>query len=256
MLWLVTGVVVLAAPMRVVCPQFSASGIADDAAAALLGRFAGQLARPGRIEVLTHRDLQELLGFERQKALLGCSSESSSCMAELGSALGADVMVSGTITQVGTRYIASLRALKMADGTAIYAESTRTENLDGVSDWIDAQAQAMASALAPPTRQASVSWAPWAFVGVGAAGAIAGTLLLGLAAADANTLRNPGPMTQLESVAQAGAAKQLSGALALGAGVLTVVGALVWHLVLSPAPQASAWNWFLGGAGVAARSSP
>lgn len=69
----------------------------------------GELPKLGAFEVISSAEIRELLGFERQKQLLGCAE--GSCLAELGGALGVDYLVSGQLGRLGKRYRLDLKLL-------------------------------------------------------------------------------------------------------------------------------------------------
>ncbi|HEY6006384.1 MAG TPA: hypothetical protein VIV57_26125 [Anaeromyxobacter sp.] len=76
-------------------------------AAQILGDVvATELSRAGRFQVIGRSDLGALLGWEKQKAVLGCTE--SSCLAEIGGAIGADLVLSGQAGRLGTQYRLSL----------------------------------------------------------------------------------------------------------------------------------------------------
>ncbi len=63
-------------------------------------------ARPDRMQVITSTMMQSILGLERQKQLLGCK-EDTSCLVEVGNALGADLLVSCTLGKLGSTFLLS-----------------------------------------------------------------------------------------------------------------------------------------------------
>lgn len=60
-----------------------------------------------KYDVVGSSDITSLLGLEKQKQLLQCG-ENSSCLAELGGALGVEYMLSGSVGLLGTRLRISL----------------------------------------------------------------------------------------------------------------------------------------------------
>jgi TolB-like protein len=79
-------------------------------AAQILGDIvATELSRTGRFQVIGRSDLGALLGYEKQKAVLGCTE--SGCLAEIGGAIGADLVLSGQAGRLGTQYRLSLLAV-------------------------------------------------------------------------------------------------------------------------------------------------
>jgi hypothetical protein len=81
--------VLSAEPPKVACTAFTCS---DDVGSGLCQayelRFTSRLGRGQRVRVTTQRDVAQIIGLERQKQLLGCSDQDSSCNAELAGALG------------------------------------------------------------------------------------------------------------------------------------------------------------------------
>lgn len=55
---------------------------------------------PG-FEVIGKSDITAMLGFEKQKKVMGCT-EDSSCLAEIGGALGVDFILVGSLGRIGT----------------------------------------------------------------------------------------------------------------------------------------------------------
>ena len=97
---------------------FSQVGLSDAQAAFFSEHFSLQLSKIDQknLRVATPKDMAAVLGIERQKQLLGCSDDQSSCMAELAGALGADGLVTGQIAKVGQSYQLNLKILA-ADGS-------------------------------------------------------------------------------------------------------------------------------------------
>jgi len=64
----------------------------------------------GMFRVISSKEIVTLIGLERQRQLLGCS-EDTSCMAEIASALGSDLVASATVGKVGSTYLVSVRLI-------------------------------------------------------------------------------------------------------------------------------------------------
>jgi hypothetical protein len=69
------------------------------------------------LNVVSSRDLATLLGFERQKQLLGCNEES--CLAELAGALGVDALLKGDIGKLGEGYALTLKVLNAHNASVV-----------------------------------------------------------------------------------------------------------------------------------------
>ena len=78
---------------------------------------------PG-VEVIGRSDINSMLGFEKQKRVVGCS-EDSSCLAEIGGALGVEYIMVGSLGRIGTLYRLDL---KLVD-----AKKARVRNRMGVT---------------------------------------------------------------------------------------------------------------------------
>jgi TolB-like protein len=77
---------------------------ADKEKAELLSEVAlTEAGNDGRFDVIGRSDIQSMLGFQKQKAALGCSDDAS-CIAEIGGALGVDYIVVGSIGKLGSLY--------------------------------------------------------------------------------------------------------------------------------------------------------
>lgn len=63
--------------------------------------------------MISTKEVQSLLGLERQKQMLGCG-EQGSCLAELAGALGAKLVLSGTVGRLGEVYQLTLQMLDSA----------------------------------------------------------------------------------------------------------------------------------------------
>ena len=83
-----------------------ADGISAGAAQVLVDVVATELAKTGRFQVVGRADLTALLGYERQRQVLGCTE--SGCLAEIGGAVGAELVLSGQAGRIGSQNRLSL----------------------------------------------------------------------------------------------------------------------------------------------------
>src|SRR5262245_17099819 len=81
-----------AAPVKLASPGLTGLGLSRE----LASFYSAHLAQH-ELKVVTNTEMAQLLGLERQKQLLGCASDASSCMAELANALGVDGIITGSI---------------------------------------------------------------------------------------------------------------------------------------------------------------
>ncbi|MGB8930589.1 MAG: hypothetical protein WCC48_04970 [Anaeromyxobacteraceae bacterium] len=89
-------------------------GVADGTSTILTEIVVSEVARYG-MDVVSKADIAAIVGFEKEKAILGCS-EDSSCLAEVGGALGVDFMLTGQVGQIGSRYRFSLILVDVKKG--------------------------------------------------------------------------------------------------------------------------------------------
>jgi TolB-like protein len=95
----------------------AAQGVSAGAVQILEDVVATELARTGRFQVVGRADLVAVLGYERQRQALGCTE--SACLAEIGGAVGADLVLSGQAGQLGSQYRLSLLLVDARKGVAV-----------------------------------------------------------------------------------------------------------------------------------------
>jgi len=136
-------------------------GVSPGTATILSDIVVSEVARAGH-DVISQSDIKAMVGFEQQKKMLGCTDDSS-CLAEIGGALGVDYMLTGQVGQIGTRFRISLLVVdtkkarvaarsaqfcdQNEDALARAAESTVKELLASVSTGV---APKIAETKAPP----------------------------------------------------------------------------------------------------------
>jgi len=149
-------------PVKLASPGLALVGI--DAAKG--GYFSEKLAASmvsDELRVITAREMQALLGLERQKELVGCTSEGSSCLAELGAALGVDGILLGDLAVVGKRFELTAKVVTSTDGKVLSIRTGTAETEDELSDLVVRVAQSLAAELLPklgrkvPERLAALS---------------------------------------------------------------------------------------------------
>lgn len=207
-------------------------------ATTLAEQLLTEFAKTGRFEVLGSSDVALMLGMERQKALLGCSADTS-CLAELGGALGAPWMVSGALSRAGSVYRLDLKLLDTRKAK-VQARVGRTVNSQ---EELVRLVSSMAAELLEPIQGASSGPSPrlfpWVVLGVGVAAAGAGTGLMLGASADANALvasKSTTTWKVFEPQTRPIQGMHTAGIVLVGVGAAAAVGGLIWALVGSAAP--------------------
>ncbi len=85
-------------------------GVSAGTATILTAIVVDGTSRAG-FDVISQADVSAMIGFEKQKQMLGCRDDSS-CLAEIGGALGVDYVLSGQVGQIGSRLHLSFQLLE------------------------------------------------------------------------------------------------------------------------------------------------
>jgi TolB-like protein len=114
----------------------AASGISDGEAVLVADRLRGELFNSGRVNVMEREQMSVILseqGFQQSGA---CNDDK--CMVQAGQLLGVEVIVSGSIGQLGSTFMINLRAVDVRTGrmTASVTKDAR-DNLDNLVGEID-----------------------------------------------------------------------------------------------------------------------
>jgi hypothetical protein len=109
------GAAVAALPARrVLVLDVEAVGVPADDAAAVTRLVASAASEVRGVEVVSAADLRQLAALEADKMAAGC--EESSCLAEIAGALGAESVLFGSLSRLGTTTTASLSLYTARDG--------------------------------------------------------------------------------------------------------------------------------------------
>lgn len=247
MLSTLVAVMLTASSPRLASPQWNLVNVDQSLGAFLADHLASGLRSNG-LEVVTAQEIATLLGQERQLSLLGCSELAKNCLAELGSALGADATVVGSVAKLGSdTYQCNVKVLSTTDGRVL-AEVTMREK--GQEDLLDALTRAAATIAGklrggaavtpePPEVQTPVSRGSGPKVLVpliaGGAVAIAGGVMVGVAGGTHGALKqqlDQGTVTDgaaFRSQASTGATLQTLGWVGVGVGAAAMLaGGALW----------------------------
>jgi hypothetical protein len=105
------------------------------------------------VQVLSMSDIEATLGFEQQKQLLGC--DDTSCMAELGGAMGCRLILSSRVGRVGDTYVL---ALSVIDTQSVKVVSSTYDTVEGKPDALIARIRgAVPGLLEPVIRPAAAT---------------------------------------------------------------------------------------------------
>lgn len=116
----------LAEQVKLASTGFAVLNVTREAADFYANHLAQQLNLVG-VRVITPNEISAILGFDRQRQLLGCSKEGSSCLLELANALGVDGVVTGDVGKFGDSYQINVKIVSAQDGSLLSAFSNRVE---------------------------------------------------------------------------------------------------------------------------------
>ncbi len=103
----------LRVPSRmVVVPLRAACGVRSEVCGLLTNYMLSLLDRVGGLQTVGQADVDAMLGLEKQKDILGCTS--TACAAEIGGALGADLFLYGEVGKVGSSYAINMTIVRTA----------------------------------------------------------------------------------------------------------------------------------------------
>jgi hypothetical protein len=92
-----------------------------------------ELAKVHNLTTVSSKDIDNMLSVERKKDLIGCTS--ASCLAEIGGALGAELVLYGELGQLGSRFSVNVTILNSRTGQAAGRVSVLVPaNEDAIAD--------------------------------------------------------------------------------------------------------------------------
>lgn len=240
---------------KVVVTGISGSNAAmERLAATLTDALATDLARSGVADPVTPQDLATVLGFERQKQLLGCSDESTTCMAEMTAALGAPWVMSGSLSRLGSTTRLDLKLVRVKDGrisfrdgrtvtdeSQLYAAvSDLVRGLLTSPDFSAASGVVVVGDFSTVVASPAPKVAPWVVAGLGGGALVAGGIVSVTAATSWGNLQSESwrAATYWQGIETETATYRRNivlGPLLAGAGAVAAVSGLVWALAGKPA---------------------
>lgn len=254
---LVVSVALAAAPFKAASAGITVSGLPAERAE-FYSEFVAQQMTVSGVNVVTPRQVQSLLGMERQRQMLGCASESASCLAEIASALGVDGIVQGEAAKLDSGFQVSLKVLWSRDGRALTVFTGRSSDEGGLLDMMSTGARLMARDLSDgdwvrltvtPAQHFLTPSSPLlpsgvALLGVAVAGAVIGSVGLWRSGAIASELQNPSKqyVSRAEAQAVANDGKSMQTLALVGysvAGVALVAGGVLTFMGLPRSPLGS-----------------
>lgn len=133
-------------PIRLASPGFTGVNVDEKVATFFSEHFAQKLSLQG-ISVMSPSEVSALVGLERQKQLMGCGEDSSSCLAELANALGADGVITGSIGKFGNTFQVNIKVLSAANASALSIISKKAYGEEELLTLLDDAAEVAAEDL-------------------------------------------------------------------------------------------------------------
>lgn len=229
-----------AGPVSIAAPGLTTVQVEPRLGEVYLDRLISLLRASGPLKVTSSRDIEQVLGLDRQRQLLGC--DESSCLTELVGALGVDAILTGSLASTGSGFLVTIRVLRASNGSDLVTVSQRLPDEARLGEWLEAQAPEIArrvllgfgrveeaAAIARPAS-ALVRWTPGI---VGGLAALGGGVCFALAASSASTLKDPSvvDVQTIQRAGETGRTTQTLGPLLVGVGLAGVATSVVWSLV-------------------------
>ncbi|MFZ5443167.1 MAG: hypothetical protein ACOZQL_24375 [Myxococcota bacterium] len=149
-------------------------GTPAETASAMTEAVTQELTRRGFFDVVSSRDIQTLLGMERQKQLLCGDESSTTCLTELAGALGSRFVLSGTLAKLGDALQLSVQMLDTQRSQTVARSVRLAKSVDALVEQLPyLLAEATATPMPPPPSRAL----PLTLLAVGGAGVVVGAIL-------------------------------------------------------------------------------
>jgi len=99
-------------------------GVTEGVARLLTESLVNEVRASGAFsQVTSSRELEDMVGLERQRQLMNC--DSNSCMAEIAGVLGSEFVVLGNIGRLGDEYLLTLKLLQVRSAKVAASVSQR-----------------------------------------------------------------------------------------------------------------------------------
>jgi len=223
--------------------------------AGLTAVIAAEAGRREDVQATSGSEIAAMLGFERQKQVLACASES--CLAEIGAALGVSLLLSSEVSQVGTKWLFSAalidttkgkvraRVAREATDATDLVEVARRATISVLSSGLG-ESKVVAAALAAEASAARPRRiGGYVTIAVGGAALIGSGIAAVLAQSRYNDLKDAGARGDATAYDQAKrATRQLAMTtdILLGVGVAAAATGLVLVLTAPRQPDAVAFT--------------
>src|SRR5689334_6119909 len=123
--WLLSAVTAEAKKPVLAAMPIEAKGVDAATAEVLNDALLQALHEIGDYTVYGKTDIEKLIGFQGMRQLLGCSD--NNCTASIGNSVGADVLLTATLGEVGDTVLFTVRTLDVKKVTVIGSQQERAQ---------------------------------------------------------------------------------------------------------------------------------
>ncbi len=123
------------ARLRVLVLDFEGQQVDAESRSGLVGLVAARIAQTPELDVVAGADLRRMVELEAEKQTVGCTA--SSCLAEIAGAMGAELVVFGDLSRVGSTMILNLNTYDAARAQSVGRVSVRGRDLDEIVAKLD-----------------------------------------------------------------------------------------------------------------------
>jgi hypothetical protein len=135
--------------------------------------IASEVEKSG-YRVVTGAEIIAIIGFDRQRQLLGCTD--SSCLAEIGGSLGVDYLLDTEVSEVGGTWLLTSTLISASKSQAIKRVTRRIPKITVLIDTAQKTTQEALSFLPPVPKETTGDqpsrWMAWTGTALGIAGAL------------------------------------------------------------------------------------
>ena len=79
--------------------------------------LTAEVAAANKLNVISATEIAAMIGYEEQKQILGC--DDTSCMAEVGGAIGADYLMHSQVGKVGETFVVNIKVINVTEAKAL-----------------------------------------------------------------------------------------------------------------------------------------
>ena len=118
-----------------IVPLSAGEGVTEKIAHSVTELAVAEVRRIPSVQLITQQEVGTLLGFDRQRALLGCQEDT--CVAEVGGALGVEHLVFGTLSKLGKSWLVTLKMMDVRNARTLAQADRRLKDAE-IDDVLDA----------------------------------------------------------------------------------------------------------------------